>query len=185
MSFPVRSLGAGKRRVSLSPARTPGQAYIQVTMRKLLIMLRCTLSQMLCSNTDHGAAPLVWCKEGHRDGFRPAPQTKTPPGYPLPGRDARAVRRHPSISRRPGPHTGAADQSRPGPVALRTYPDHRRSWRHLECAYMLLADEPLQRRGLEKKVGRVSGACRLATARAMAVIEALCLAGDFVLHGTA
>lgn len=48
--------------------------------------------------------------------------------------------------------------------------------RYLECANVLLADEPPQRRGLEEKVGRMSGACRLATAR---------LAGDLIIHGTA
>lgn len=43
--------------------------------------------------------------------------------------------------------------------------------RYLECANVLLADEPPQRRGLEEKVGRMSGACRLATARRTPIAE--------------
>src|SRR5690348_14360808 len=59
------------------------------------------------------------------------------------------------------------------------------SLRYLECANVLLAAEPLECRGLEENIGRVPGACCLATPRAMAVIEALCLAGNLILRGTA
>src|SRR5256885_14822312 len=38
---------------------------------------------------------------------------------------------------------------------------------------------------MAEEAGCLKRACRLATTRAMAVVEALCLAGDLIVHGTA
>src|SRR5437899_4237226 len=56
---------------------------------------------------------------------------------------------------------------------------------HLECADLLLTAEPLERPRLQEKVRGMPRTRRLATTRAMAMVEPLRFAGRFVLYGSA